>query len=267
MKRSSGPRKTAKLSYSLQQQLNLYAIAAGAAGVSVLALTEPAVAKIVYTPAHVRIGAFNAGYNLDLNHDGQNDFTLLNRTSCNSSFCNTYLSIKAMADNAVKGVLVNSSPAAFALTRGMRVDSKNLLDGRALLMDVLDGSAHRSCLLGYWCNVENRYLGLAFKIKGKVQYVWARLNASIEQDGANATLTGYAYETLPGKSIKAGQTKETWDDQPKAADYANPNAPSLGAFLTNSTPEIPQPASLGMLALGSQGIPRRRRKQSLHEGD
>ena len=152
MKRSSRPRTTAKLSESLHQRLNLYAIAAGAAAVSVLASARPAVAKIVYTPAHVRIGAFDLAYALDLNHDGHGDFILLNRTSCNSSFCNTYLSIKAAADNAVNGVLVNSSPAAFALTRGMRVDSKNLLDGRALLMDVLDGSAHRSCLLGYWCD-------------------------------------------------------------------------------------------------------------------
>jgi hypothetical protein len=49
MKRSSRPRTTAKLSESLHQRLNLYAIAAGAAAVSVLASARPAVAKIVYT--------------------------------------------------------------------------------------------------------------------------------------------------------------------------------------------------------------------------
>jgi len=49
MKRSPRPRKTAELPRSLHQQLNLYAIAAGAAGVGMFALAQPADAKIVYT--------------------------------------------------------------------------------------------------------------------------------------------------------------------------------------------------------------------------
>jgi hypothetical protein len=267
MKRSSGPRKTANLPISIHRELNAYAIAAGAAGVSVLALAHPAVARIVYTPAHVRIGAFNLAYTLDLNHDGHGDFILLDRTSCNSSFCKSYLSIKAMADNVVDGVLIHGYPAAFALTRGMRVNSRSHLGGRAILLDVLNSGGQGHCFLGYWCNVENRYLGLAFKLKGKVHYGWARLNVSFAHDGVNATLTGYAYETVPGKSIKAGQTKETPDGQPKASDYANPNAPTPGAFLANSAPDTPQPASLGMLALGAQGVPLRRRKLPLLAGD
>jgi hypothetical protein len=52
MNRPSGPRKTTNLPESLHQQLNMYALAAGAAGVGVLALAQPADAKIVYTPAH-----------------------------------------------------------------------------------------------------------------------------------------------------------------------------------------------------------------------
>jgi hypothetical protein len=56
MNRSSTPRKTACLSKSVHQQLNMYAIAAGAAGVGVLALAGPAEAKIIYTQTHVVIG-------------------------------------------------------------------------------------------------------------------------------------------------------------------------------------------------------------------
>jgi hypothetical protein len=52
MQRSSRPRATAELSRSLHQQLNTYALAAGAAGVGLLALAPPAEAKIIYTPAH-----------------------------------------------------------------------------------------------------------------------------------------------------------------------------------------------------------------------
>jgi hypothetical protein len=54
MKRSSGPRKTANLSASLNHQLNGYALAASAAGVALLALAPTAEAKIVYTPAQKR---------------------------------------------------------------------------------------------------------------------------------------------------------------------------------------------------------------------
>ena len=49
MKRSSRPRKITRLSQSMHQQLNMYALAAGAAGVSVLALSPSSEAKIVYT--------------------------------------------------------------------------------------------------------------------------------------------------------------------------------------------------------------------------
>jgi hypothetical protein len=47
MKRSFRPGKSANLSQSVQQQLNKYVLAAGAAGVGVLALGHPAEAKIV----------------------------------------------------------------------------------------------------------------------------------------------------------------------------------------------------------------------------
>jgi hypothetical protein len=74
-------------------------------------------------------------------------------------------------------------------------------------------------------------------------------------------LTGYAYETVPGKSILAGQTQEAEHEQVDD----NPG----GSFLTNPNPvpDNPQPASLGMLALGFQGVPLWRRKESAIEGD
>jgi hypothetical protein len=48
MKRS---RDTVTLSDSVHHQLNMYALAASAAGVSVLALAQPAECKIIYTHA------------------------------------------------------------------------------------------------------------------------------------------------------------------------------------------------------------------------
>ena len=100
--------------------------------------------------------------------------------------------------------------------------------------------------------VTDRYLGLTFLRNGRTHYGWARLTVS----GAFvAKLTGYAYETIAGKSIIAGQTKGAADD-PTNEDFGS------DASLTNSIPDKPQPASLGTLALGAQGVPLCRRKVS-----
>src|SRR5580692_10290041 len=76
------PRKIANLRDCVQRQLNSYALAAGAAGVGMLALAQPAEAKIVYTAAHIPIVQNGGPVELDLNHDGINDF----------QFSNTYYS-------------------------------------------------------------------------------------------------------------------------------------------------------------------------------
>ena len=53
-------RRTVDLSDSVHQQLNAYALAASAAGVTLLALSQPSDAKIVYTPTHQLIGKNNS---------------------------------------------------------------------------------------------------------------------------------------------------------------------------------------------------------------
>ena len=69
---------------------SLYALAASAAGVTLLALSQPPAAKIVYTAVH-KVHRKNNSYQLDLNRDGITDFTIKNshcsynqsgRTSC-----------------------------------------------------------------------------------------------------------------------------------------------------------------------------------------
>ena len=71
-------RKPAKLPNSLHHQLNMYALAAGAAGVGMLALAPAAKAEIVYTKTHQVIGT-NGVYPLDLNQDGTIDFLIQER--------------------------------------------------------------------------------------------------------------------------------------------------------------------------------------------
>ena len=117
MKRPSVPRKTANLSKSIHQQLNAYAIAAGAAGVSLLVLAQPADAKIIYTPAHVVIGRT---FPLDLNHDGIIDFWIVD--GFNESHAKHGLSVCQVMSSYHGPFCRNSPTNAIRAVRKMGID-------------------------------------------------------------------------------------------------------------------------------------------------
>jgi len=274
MKRVSGPRKTANLSRSVHHQLNLYALAASAAGVSAIALAQPAEAKIVYTPIHKQL-PINQYFPLDLNHDGVVDFNLLDRhwTSIASTFGR--LTVDPAGRSSTNANEIWGKPCrsgfpvvASALPPGIRVGPKGRFSHGFKLMKYtyfLGGARNttsRSCFDGLWNNVSNRYLGLKFIIKGKIHFGWARLSVSSNNEKVAATLTGYAYETIPGKPIITGETKGEDDS---GVEQPSLNDPGPGASRTNPIPYTAQPASLGRLALGAPGATLRRRaeKQTL----
>jgi hypothetical protein len=256
MKRSSGPRKTATLPESTHHQLNSYALAASAAGVGALALVLPAQAKIVYTPVHESA----VGVKLDLNNDGIADFKFC--FSSNSSHCSTSARRRPGYFDALVVEPLNASNAirgkgffAFALAAGKQV--KGIFPKSDYTMADIDCSG--TCYYeGHWLNASGRYLGLKFVIKGKIHYGWARLN--VHWRTQKAILTGYAYETIPGKGIIAGQTKEVADD-PTDKDFGP------DASLTNPIPDTPQPGSLATLAMGAPGLSIWRREQPTLKGN
>jgi hypothetical protein len=239
-----------KLPASLNQHLNLYALAASAAGVSLLALAQPSEAKIVYTKTHQVIGT-NGLYPLDLNHDGTIDF-LIKEEGHPFSFSGSGsngLGAKEAFGNAVQG----SNRLASALSKGASIGSRQRFISSTWsfgeVMFKVACSAEAGCATsGKWANVSNRYLGLRFQIDGKIHYGWARLSVAVQRYEITATLTGYAYETIPNKEIHAGQTHGTDDaltnSDAEISESARPIAP----------PAL-QPASLGRLARGTQYVP------------
>jgi hypothetical protein len=253
MKCSSGPRKTASnLPESIHQRLNRYAVAAGAAGLGVLALAQPSEAKIVYTPADHRIGR-NQTYPIDLNHDGTSDVAIQQICiGCVVSFpfFNNLLAEPAQGHGIEKGAQGHGWAAA--LKAGATIGyTKQFNDSSEVVMRVQHG---RAGTVGYWHYTQARYLGVQFQIKGKTHFGWARFKNSSPY---GATLTGYAYETVAGKSIVAGPTNGLAD---QAAEEEEEDFGPV-ASLTSPIPDKPQPASLGMLALGAQGVPMWRRKE------
>jgi len=215
------------LSESLSHRLNLHALAASAAGVSLLALAQPSEGKIVYTATHHVIGR-NEHFNLDLDHDGKKDFSILNTYRILTSSRISYLLVKPTS--GIRGIEGRENSggwrSAYALDRGARISHKHPFS--ALTMAWFSRSAG-TCKAGFWCNATNRYLGFSFKIHGRNHYGWARLSVKTNPT-LSATLTGYAYETIPNKPIVAGKTH--------------------GKDVITV-----QPASLGHLARGSSAIP------------
>jgi hypothetical protein len=255
MKRSSQPRTTAELSKSLHERLNTYALAASAAGVGMLALVQPAEAKIVYTPANIAISPMTK-LQLDLNHDGFKDFSIIDTSSSNAHTFVAYMTVRPLrSQNKIWG----RGAFAPALRAGVRIGptgqfsrpgGKNMGGYFAYYYN----GKHSHGYVGPWANggkgVRNRYLGLKFTVQGKIHFGWVRLTVSTKKPHIFGTLTGYAYETVPGKSIVAGQTKGLDDNNIKTPD----------ASLTAPTPVLPL---LGLLAGGAPMLSIWRREESI----
>jgi hypothetical protein len=245
------PRTPVRFSESLDHKLSLYTLAASAAGVGVLALAQPAEAKIIYTKTWAEITP-NSKLALDLNHDGIADFNLSNHVT---SVYFVQDSFKVLANNnAVWG----TGSYASALPGGVRIGPGKRFRPSHNLMAVQKGSCSSArCFYsskGPWINATGRYLGLRFSIKGEIHYGWARLDVTVTHDGVYAALTGYAYETIPNTPIVTGKTK-------------GPDNPT-GSWLTHPAPSnVPatQPRSLGFLAQGARALDIWRQRDGTEE--
>jgi hypothetical protein len=222
------------LSPSIEQRLNSYALAASAAGVSTLVLALPAQAKIIYTPVHHVIKQGHT-YKLDLNHDGIADFTLNDTYKATSSGFYATLSAVPAVGNGLEG-WTGGGPWVFALKSGTAIGPRHYFPGKVLAAAAsLAGSITYE---GSWVNVNHRYAGLKLKVKGKTHYGWARFNVQVtNQSFITATLTGFAYETVPGKPIRAGQTKSAGQTaiEPTSRRTLGPKSPSLGLLATGAS--------------------------------
>lgn len=248
MRQSPGARQVHRFSQALEQKLQMYALAASAAGAGIVALAPPAEARIVYTPANQRI----VGYvPLDLNNDGTADFTFnLNQYSARTSFGVLYASTLRVFNSSGVGNLGNSiwrsGYSASALpTRVLIGNNRQKFASQASMAKLVqfcnstiqNTSCSKGDQRGQWGQVTNRYLGLKFLINGRVHYGWARLTVD-EARRISATLTGYAYETVADRPILIGN-----GDLQSEGTGVNAAGNSLGA----------RTRSLGSLALGAYG--------------
>lgn len=247
MKRDSRPLKPVRRPSELfRRKLDHYALAAGAAAACAL-VCAPAAAEVIFTRANVVLGPNNLHiYQLDLNNDGLTDFVIESRLTATTSGGDQKLLITDPIPT-LKGVEVNGAVGdageagnAAALYSGALIGQGRHFWG-FLLGSVRVAPGGSSFTRGDWINVTNRYLGLKFEINREIHYGWARLTVVEKEQNLQATLTGYAYETVANRPIITGPTETASDAQSSTS---------------------PQPASLGLLAAGTTGLSARRREQA-----
>jgi hypothetical protein len=261
MKMSSQRRKTpVELSESVRRRLDGYALAASAAGVSLLALTQTADARIIYTPTHHVIGHLGS-YNLDLNHDRKTDVTILETERSTSESQRTRLIAAPGASNLVKGYpwftsIGSGLKFASALRPGQKIGGSQTRFGygarqtMAGAASIAGGPPYSFAAWGNLPLIPYRYLGVKFQIDGKSHYGWARMTVKVSGINITATITGYAYETVPNKTIIAGKKSDSED-----------SAQLLKA--PDSRDAVRDPASLGRFALGARARAARSRRIAL----
>jgi|SRR5580692_509960 hypothetical protein len=230
------PSKLTCKSFKLERQLNLYALAATAAGVGMLALTQPAASEIIYTKTN-RVISPKTTFHLDVNHDGVADIDLkdiFNVYTVGSS--GQLTAIPALKKNHIWGHTVAGYGYASALYPGVRIGPKGkfLPGSGSMASSLFNGGrkrppAYESCT-GPWADVTKRYLGFEFDISGQMHFGWARLNVSCKASQVTAVLTGYAYETVPNRSIVTGREKgsDEGDSSSLQSETFSPEAASLG---------------------------------------
>lgn len=222
---------------TLERNLSVYVTAATAAGVGLLATASPAEAKIVYTPANQEL--VYVGYNpipFDINEDGVPDIIF----SAGTAGYGNFIGVGPASGNGIVG----APGSAAALNWGVRIGPKNQFETQAELMAEWTACHSKCSSFGPWIGKHNAYLGVRFLISGQTHYGWVSLNTV---DGE--IITGYAYETIPNKPLLAGE--KSGPVKVSAADRTEMLAP------------MKQPASLGLLARGVDGLAIWRREEKI----
>jgi len=164
-------------------------------------------ATVVYTPVDITVTGTGI-LKIDLNHDGVTDVSIV--YSGGSHFCpgaglGGYGIVDALP--GANDATVANGNYTLALSSGTKISSsRSFYSGEGFML------GYNTCLFpphansGAWQDVFNHYVGVRFLISGHTHYGWARLSVLEGRSGPIITLTGYAYETIAGHGITAGQT-------------------------------------------------------------
>jgi hypothetical protein len=250
----------ARLSEPLSQRLNAYALAAGAAGVAVLASTMPAEAEPVCKTLTAQLTRTST-FPLYLIDQAVPPFNIAQGTN------STFRSISVTGIGTImwwnRGFFTPNTAGAKMLlgpkqwpadvASGSEIGpGGNFGKGASYGLLFTYGKGHFSYVGGgtkvrHEGNLnltQNNYIGFEFVESGALHFGWARLSVSFKSVSAGNVkhtlvhVLGYGYESTPDTAIGAGSCAPG-----EQANMGNPKVSSASAG-----------ASLGTLALGSAGV-------------
>ena len=247
-------------SNNLNRQIGLYSVAAAVAGVSMLALVEPAAAEVVVTKKSIPIPLaprdMQQPVHISMANNGVENFSFILSSAASTSVGLRELLVVGVdpgQDGAHNQFIARGDfyTKALALGRGVSIGpggvESAVFSSFAGLVAGTNGGNGSYYSRGYWAgNLKNRYLGVRFQLNGQTHYGWIRLtvttNVKSGKPSLEATITGYAYETVANKAIKAGT--------------------AAMAAVEVQAPQRQAGPSLGMLAAGAVGMPMWRRQEA-----
>jgi hypothetical protein len=267
------PRSQSRLPRELERNLSAYALAAGSAGVALLACVQPAEAKIISTKTNLLV-PFDSSVQFDINNDGQMDFALSQNdlghcTSTTTSLgarkkhghrraaaapplgCGYfYDALKVNPLQTANEVWVTEDQGAECandVRRGVTIGPARPFAPGAQPMSILKGTSEGSSFCPWAAPQHSAYLGVKFvDVDGNRHYGWVRVS---KREDFEPVIEAYAYETVPNKPIPAGITGG--DDEASLVNPSATLAPKTG------------PATLGRLAQGVAGLEAWRREDEV----
>lgn len=257
MSQRSSRARRATMSKELNHNLRLYSLAAATTGVSILALASPVQSEVVVTRKNIPLVNLQEGVGLtpvDLNNDGISDISFGLDSFGPYSYVTDLVFVSIPKGNGVvatKATPPRNIPFVSALVRGDEVGPSarfNRGNPSASLLYIYQNDNDSQCsnrhTSGHWAgNNPDRFVGVRFQIKGQTHYGWVRITVATKIERGcgtiSATITSWAYETIPNKAITIGTTKESVAEGKSA---------------------VP---ALGMLALGADGLVLWRREETL----
>jgi hypothetical protein len=271
-----GKRLSATLNSELEQRLCAYvaadggstslasraatAAALGTVGLGCLLTPESAHARIVYTPLVERIEPLHCtrhffqcrgSVQIDFNNDGVADAVLSNTGNGISSVWYANLSAKGLGSNQVLQASNVGCGFRDDYAAVLRLGSEVGPNGKFAANEVMSHISYRSLstnLCGPWRNATGKFLGFKLTIDGETHYGWIRVTvrAGAFDQFIGATVTGYAYETVPDVPIAAGA-----EGDDSSLDVMPNDPPTVHAALSHARLV---PATLGVLATGAPGL-------------
>ena len=177
-----------------------------------IAFAQPSQARIVYTQTNQTISD-GGSLTIDFNHDGTTDVTISQSYNKGGCFYDFVGAFPSTGDAIVSNKQTLEGYWASALLAGQPIwQGSPYAPGFAILLDDFGGPGP-GCSggygNGYWGNNGPHYLGAAFVKNGRVHFAWAQLDVTVYNGRVRSittTLTGFAYQTIVGKQILAGQT-------------------------------------------------------------